>query len=85
MRRPGWRKRRIAELEQELLDTRENLAIARVVAGSVSQDITVRKGVWYRVSYSYLHTGGPILDVANLFVAEDDSHVDLTYFDGDSG
>lgn len=76
----GRKAARIAALEAEVKDLRENLAVAVVPVGGITTKIEVRKGLWYRVSYLYRHNGGPILDVQNLFVG----HEDLAgpYFDG---
>ena len=69
----GRKTRRIAELETTLADAYENLAVAVVKFGnpSFSQRITVRKGMWYRVSYLYRHDGSSSLEVKDLFVGEE--------------
>jgi hypothetical protein len=79
----GRKARRIAELEKELDDAMNNLAIAHVHAGhpALQQAITVEKGAWYQVSYRYRHNGSSLLDIADLFVAKGDSAL---YFEGES-
>lgn len=59
--------KRIAELEQQLEDALENLAVAVVPVGGVRQRVRVTKGQWYQVSFRYRHTGAPILDLADVF------------------
>jgi len=78
----GRKARRIAELEKQLDDAMNNLAIAHVYAGhpGLQQAITVEKGAWYQVSYRYRHNGGSLLDVADLLVVKDPS---TPFFEGD--
>lgn len=66
----GRKKKRIAELEAELQHAKENLGVARVLAGhpGLMQDIVVEKGAWYNVSYQFKHTGGPQLSISSLIV-----------------
>ena len=54
----GRKAKRIAELEAQLKDARENLAVAVVPTGLISQRIEVRKGQWYVVSFRCRHNGG---------------------------
>lgn len=68
----GRKAKRIAELEAQLKDARENLAVAVVPTGLISQRIEVRKGQWYVVSFRCRHNGGAVLDVANLFMGEEE-------------
>lgn len=78
-----WNRKakRIAELEAELRHTRDNLGVARVLAGhpGLMQDIVVETGAWYSVSYKFQHTGGPTLSVADLIV---EKSFERLYFDG---
>lgn len=76
----GKRKRRIAELEQQLEEARRDLAIAVVPLGPLRQKFEVRKGAWYRVAFSFRHTGAPFLDLTDLFVGADDGL--SPYFEG---
>lgn len=81
----GRKAKRIAELEKELVHTRENLGIARVVrAPGFAQDVVVEKGVWYNVAYQFQHTGGTTLLLNDLVVTKvRDSRKSSPYFDGE--
>lgn len=82
-RRIAGLERRVAELEGELQHTRVNLAVAVVNHGPFGfQRIIVEKGQWYSVSYKFLHTGAPNLQVADLVVTQHDG---ASYFDGSPG
>lgn len=81
----GRKAKRIAALEKENKDLRENLAVAVVPVGHAvfNQRITVEKGKVYRVAYSFRHTGAKYLDLAELFIEREDASP--TYFDGSGG
>lgn len=58
-------KARIADLEAQLADARENLVVARIEVGSVIQRATVRKGQWYTTRFLFraLDDGAELRDV----------------------
>lgn len=82
----GRKAKRIVELEQELQHAKNNLAVARVVtgAGYLTQNVVVEKGMWYRISYQFQHTGSKVLRVADL-ILEPVGQPITSYFDGDAG
>lgn len=71
--KPGRKARRIAELERELRDARENLVNVHIHTPETVRDFLVheaRKGNWYRVSYLYrVSEADPSFgDIADVFV-----------------
>ena len=79
------KKKRIAELEKELKNARENLAAAYVRTGfhpSFENRVEVVKGTWYRHSYLFMHDGSSDLRVKDLMILAEDSHIKPHYFDG---
>lgn len=75
-------KARIAELEAQLVDAHENLAVAIVPGEPISQRVTVRKGQWYTASFRFRHNGSDTLDLAQLFVGSDVPDDGGEYFRG---
>lgn len=78
----GKKARRIAELELQLVDAKENLAVAVVSTRhpGITQRIEVRKHIWYNVSYRFLHDGGSQLKLSDLLV--ENGSLENEYFDG---
>lgn len=79
----GRKAKRIAELEAEVIELRDNLAVAVVkIAPQMNARIVVRRDTWYRFSYSIRHTGTEFLDISDLILVSDDQPL-TDYFDGE--
>jgi len=77
-------RKRIAALEKENRDLRENLFTAQIDMPTPMRMVGIRKGVWYRVSYMFRGgdaNGGMTIDTKNHFVGEVEGR---PYFDGET-